>query len=176
MARLRVFPLLLVPALLIPGLGCGYRPAGHAARLPADLHTVAIPTFANSTSSYHLEQLLTEAVIREFLVRTRYRVTSTDDGHADAVLRGTVLTTQVYPVTVDSQTGRATSGMVVVTMRVTLSDRRGKVLYDNPGYSFHEPYQISREPSSFFQEETPALRRLAAEVARTLVSNVLEAY
>jgi len=169
----RVFLLLF----LLSGLAaCGYHTAGQASRLPADLHTVAIPTFQNSTSAYHIEQVLTEAVVREFLARTHYRVVSQDDGHADAVLHGTVLAIQIYPVTVDSVTGRATSGMVAVTMKVNFADRRGKVLYDNPGYSFHEPYQISREPSSFFQEETPALRRLASEFARTLVSNVLEAY
>jgi len=162
--------------LLLSGLGCGYHTAGQASRLPADLHTVAIPTFENSTSAYHIEQVLTEAVVREFLARTHYRVVSRDDGHADAVLHGTVLKIQIYPVTVDAVTGRATSGMVAVTTKVSLSDRHGKVLYNNPSYAFQEPYQISREPSSFFQEETPALRRLASEFARTLVSNVLEAY
>lgn len=166
----------LVLCLLIPAWACGYHTAGKSARLPAELHTVAIPTFENSSSTYHVEQVLTEAVVREFLSRTQYRVVTRDDHQADAVLHGTVLTTQIYPVTVDAQSGRATSGIVAVTMKVTLSDRQGKVLYDNPGYSFREQYQISREPSSFFQEETPALRRLAAEFARSLVSNVLEGY
>jgi hypothetical protein len=157
-------------------LACGYHTVGQGSRLPADVHTVAIPTFENKTTAYHVEQLLTEAVVREFLARTQYRVVSLNDGHADAVLRGTVLITRVDPVTYDSATGRSTSGMVSLTMKITLADKNGKILYDNPNYSFHEPYQISREPSSFFQEETPALRRLVAELARNLVSNVLETY
>jgi hypothetical protein len=65
---------------------------------------------------------------------------------------------------------------VVVTARVTLTDRHGKVLYQNPSYLFREEYQVSRELSSFFEEDSPALERLSREFARTLVSNVLEGF
>ncbi len=156
--------------------GCGYHTAGHAARLPQDLHTIAIPAFQNKTTSYRVEQVLTAAVVREFLARTGYKVVNQEDGAADATLRGTVMSTQIAPVTYDSQTGRASTALVTVAIRVALVDRNGKTLYDNPNYTFREQYQISREPSSFFQEETPAVERLARDFARTLVSNVLEAY
>ena len=66
--------------------------------------------------------------------------------------------------------------MVVLTAKVTLTDRRGKVLYENPSYLFREEYQVSRELSSFFEEDSPALERLSREFARTLVSNVLEGF
>ena len=52
----------------------------------------------------------------------------------------------------------------------------GKVLWQNQNYTFREQYQISREVSSFFEESDPALERLSLDFARTLVSNVLEAY
>ncbi|MFB3814118.1 MAG: LPS assembly lipoprotein LptE [Terriglobales bacterium] len=155
---------------------CGYRTQGRAVRLPRDLQTVAIPAFENATNAYRVEQVLTEAVVREFISRTRYRVVNQDDGSADATLRGTVLSTYIAPVTYDSQTGRASTALVTVTMKVSLVDRKGRLLYDNPSYLFREQYQISREPASFFQEESPAIERLAREFARTLVNNVLEAY
>ncbi len=167
-------PLWISSALLLAG--CGYHTAGHAGRLPADLHTIAIPAFENRTSAYKVEQVLTAAVVREFLARTQYKVVNHDDGDADAVLHGTVMTTQIAPVTYDSQTGRASTALVSVSMNVSLVDRHGKVLWQNTGYTFREQYQISREPSSFFQEEGPAVDRLARDFARTLVSNVLEAY
>jgi hypothetical protein len=63
-----------------------------------------------------------------------------------------------------------------VTARVTLTDRQGKILYQNPSYLFREEYQVSRELSSFFEEDSPALERLSREFARTLVSNVLEGF
>jgi hypothetical protein len=50
------------------------------------------------------------------------------------------------------------------------------VLFENPNYSFREQYQISSEITSFFEEESPAVDRLSQDFARTLVSNVLEAF
>ena len=80
------------------------------------------------------------------------------------------------PATYDSQTGRAASVLVVVSMKVSLTDRQGKVLFENPSYVFREQYQVSREVQSFFEEDSPALHRLSDEFARTLVSNILEGF
>ncbi len=166
----------LVAMLVLAMTGCGYHTAGHAVRLPQDLHTIAIPAFQNKTTSYRVEQVLTAAVVREFQTRTHYKIANQEDAAADATLRGTVVTTQIAPVTYDSQTGRASTALVTVALKVVLVDRNGKVLYDNPNYTFREQYQISHEPSSFFQEEAPAVDRLARGFARDLVSNVLEGY
>lgn len=155
---------------------CGYHVGGQASRLPQSVHTIAIPAFDNRTSTYRIEQLLTQTTVREFLTRTKYRIVSTPDDDTDAVLKGTVLTSTVAPVTFDSTTGRASSALVTVIMSVKLTDRKGKVLYENVGFGFREQYQISRELSSFFQEESPALDRMSRDFAHTLVSNVLEAF
>jgi hypothetical protein len=61
-------------------------------------------------------------------------------------------------------------------MKVSLTDKHGKVLYENPSYVFREQYQVTRELSSFFEESSPALDRLSREFARTLVSNILEGF
>ena len=155
--------------------GCGYHTAGHANLLPADLRSIAVPAFVNQTQTYKIEQTLTGAVVQEFATRTKYRITS-DPSSSDATLRGTVLSTYTTPLTYDSQTGRAASVLVIVTMSVSLADRQGRVLYQNPSYTFREQYQVSQELSSFFEEDSPALQRLSHEFARTLVSNLLEAF
>ena len=155
---------------------CGYHTAGHAVTLPANVQTIAIPAFVNQTQTYKIEQKLTAAVVREMVTRTHYRIVNEPSDSADATLRGTVVTTSTSPLTYDSQTGRASSALVVVTARVTLTDRQGKILYQNPSYLFREEYQVSRELSSFFEEDSPALERLSREFARTLVSNVLEGF
>jgi len=167
----------VVVLLLMSALGCGYHTVGgRSSRLPPDLHTIAIPAFQNTTTTYHIEQVLTEAVVREFAERTQYRVVTRDDGGADAALHGAVLYVGLTPLTSDSQTGRLASAQASIVVKISLVDRHGKVLFDNPGYSFHQEYELSRNPSNFFQEESPALDRLARDFARTLVSNVLEAY
>lgn len=144
--------------------------------MPANVHTIAIPAFGNKTTTYRVEQLLTEAVIREFITRTKYRVVNSATPDADATLTGTVLGSTIAPVTFDSQTGRASTALVTVNMSVRVVGRDGKVLFENPGYLFREQYQVSRELSSFFEEQSPAFDRMSRDFARTLVSNVLEAF
>lgn len=162
--------------LCMAACGCGYHTAGHIKTLPEDIHTIAVPAFINQSQTYRVEQKLTAAVVREFVTRTNYHVVNAPGQAADATLQGTVLLTLAVPATYDSQTGRAASVDVVVIMRVSLTDRRGKVLYDNASYVFRDQYQVSRELSSFFEENSPALDRLSREFARTLVSNILEGF
>lgn len=164
-----------VLVLLIAAAGCGYHAAGKGSQIPTEVRTIAIPAFVNQTQTYRIENLLTQAVVREFNTRTKYRITS-DPGEADAVLSGTVLSTQLAPLTYDSNTGRASSGLVTVTMKVNLKTKDGRVLYENGNYVFREQYQVSGQVSSFFEEESPAMDRVSKDFARMLVSNVLEMY
>jgi len=167
----------LAAYLCLLAVGCGYHTAGHAAQLPENVKTIAIPGFVNQTQTYRIEQLLTGAVVQEFTTRTHYRVLNqAGDTDADATLRGTVLGASLTPLTYDSQTGRAASVLVTVSMRVALTDRAGKTLFQNPTYVFREQYEVSRELSSFFEEDSPAMGRLSRDFARTLVSNVLEGF
>jgi outer membrane lipopolysaccharide assembly protein LptE/RlpB len=165
----------LLAILCLFSFGCGYHTAGKANLLPSDLRTIAVPAFVNQTQTFKIEQMLTAAVVQEFGTHTNYHIVS-DPGAADAVLHGTVFSTYTTPLTYDSKTGRAASVLVIVGMKVSLTDRQGKVLYENPGYTFREQYQVSQELSSFFEEDSPAFQRLSREFARTLVSNVLEAF
>ncbi len=153
----RIFVLL---ACLISA-GCGYHAAGHANLLPPDLRTLAVPAFVNQTQTYKIEQTLTAAVVQEFTTRTKYHITADPS---------------TTPLTYDSQTGRASSVLVIVSLKVALTDRQGRVLYQNPSYVFREQYQVSQDLSSFFEEDSPAFQRLSRSFSRTLVSNVLEAF
>src|SRR5208282_2488096 len=122
--------------LLMAGAGCGYHTAGHAVQLPENVKTIAVPAFVNETTTYRIEQLLTSSVMREFTTRTHYHILNDPGEAADATLRGTVLSASSSPLTYNSATGQAASVLVVVSMRVSLTDRHGKVLYQNPSYLF----------------------------------------
>lgn len=157
--------------------GCGYHAnTGKASTLPASVHTIAIPAFQNRTQMFRVEQVLTAAVVREFNTRTQYRIATSGESNPDATLQGVVTSAEFAPVTYDSKTGRASSALVTITAQVKLVARDGRVLFENPNYTFREQYQVSREISSFFEEESPAVDRLSRDFARTLVSNVLEGY
>jgi outer membrane lipopolysaccharide assembly protein LptE/RlpB len=167
--------------LLLATSGCGYHTVGHSVQLPANVKTIAIPTFKNETNTYRIEQMLTNSVVREFTTRTHYHILNgsneNDAGDAaDATLRGTVLSTSASPLTYNTATGQAASVLIVVSMKVSLSDRQGKVIYQNPSYLFREQYEVSQDLASFFEEDSPAFRRLSQDFARTLVSNILEDY
>jgi outer membrane lipopolysaccharide assembly protein LptE/RlpB len=114
--------------------------------------------------------------VREFTTRTHYRIVSDPGEAADATLHGTVLSTSASPLTYNATTGQTASVLVVVSMNVSLIDRQGKVLYQNPSYLFREQYEISQDIASFFEEDSPAYRRLSQDFARTLVSNILEGF
>ena len=175
----RATPRWAATAVLGMGLaasGCGYHRAGNAAELPQNIHTIAIPGFVSHSQTFRIEQLLTDAVVREFNARTEYHVIHEANGDADAVLKATVLSASANPLAYDSTTGRAISALVTVSIQVTLTDGHGKVLFENPSYLFHDQYEISRDLTSFFQEDSPAVDRLSRDFARTLVANILEAY
>lgn len=171
-----IFIVPLVVLFSVGAVGCGYHAAGHVVTIPDNVRTIAIPAFVNQTQTYKIEQMLTAAVVREMVLRTHYHVVNDTAGDPDAILRGTVLSTYTTPLTYDSQTGHAASVLVVISMKVSLTDRLGKVLYQNPSYLFREQYEVSSDPSTFFEEDTPAYQRLSRDFAQTLVSNLLEGF
>ncbi|MFZ0771961.1 MAG: LptE family protein [Candidatus Sulfotelmatobacter sp.] len=162
--------------LVLLSAGCGYHTAGHSVHLPENVKTIAVPAFTNVTTTYRIEQTLTASVVREFTTRTHYRILADPSEATDATLRGTVLSTSSSTLTYNSATGQAASVLVVVSMKVSLTDRQGKVLYQNPSYVFREQYEVSQDLASFFEEDSPAFRRLSQDFARTLVSNILEGF
>jgi len=156
--------------------GCGYHVAGHDSSLPSGWHEIAIPAFKNDTPQYRVEQMFTEAVIREFISRTKYRVTQ-DPASADAVLHGEVLSIETTPLLFDAETGEVRTMLVTVHTRVELIDNKSeKAVYSNKDVIFRQQYQISSDVQSFFNEQSPALRRMSRDLASQLVSGVLDSF
>jgi hypothetical protein len=164
--------LLLVLIMLINA--CGYHTGGHADLIPKTVETIAIPAFTNNTTRYKLTDQLPEAITREFIARTHYRVVP-DPGTADAVLTGMVLAYGASPTVFDPTTGRASAIELHVNLRLTLTERAtGKVLFSRPNYLVRDRYQISVDPTAFFEESEPALARASKEVARLVVTSILD--
>ena len=165
---------LLLSVFCLLSFACGYHVAGRGDRLPADVKTIAVPIFTNQSSRFRIEQRLTQAVTREFIERTSFRITP-DPSQADAVLKGTVKEVRAGAVTFDLQTGRATALQIQVTAGVELVDlHTKKFLFANPTYVFREEYQVSQTAANLFEEDQPALDRISRDLARTLVTEILE--
>lgn len=156
--------------------GCGYHVAGVSSHLPSDWQTIAVPAFKNDTTRYRIEQRMTEAVIREFVARTKYRIIQ-DPARADAVLHGEVLSVDATPMLFNATTGEVTTMLVTVHTKVALVDNRTqKPVYKMDDMVFRQEYQISTDVQSFFQEQDPALERMSRDLAAKLVSNVVEGF
>jgi outer membrane lipopolysaccharide assembly protein LptE/RlpB len=173
---MRQFTLVLTAISLLSLSGCGYHTLGAASHLPPEVHTLSVPVFATRTEAYHTETAMTEAVIREFATRTRFRVTPDEGPDADAVLRGTILKEYVAPLTYNSSTQQSSSFLITMVVSVTLTGRGGKVLYENKNYVFRQQYQSTMDLPTFLQEDPAAVERLSREFARQLVADVLEGF
>jgi hypothetical protein len=169
---------LLIPLLAICALAssCGYKTTGQNDLLPANLKTIAIPAFTNMTLRYRLAERIPSAISREFLSRTRYRIVA-DPAEADAELRGSIVNFLSAPTIFDQATGRAAGIQVTVVLNMALVEKgTGKVLYQRNNFEVRQRYEISVDQVAFFDESEPALARLSQEVARQVVSSVVEVF
>ena len=66
---------------------------------------------------------------------------------------------------------------MIVHLKVVLTERAsGKVIYNRPDFMISERYEISVDPKSYFDESPAAVDRLSRDVARTVVSGILERF
>ena len=168
---------LVFSLIVVLGLSsCGYHSVGAATHLPPGTRTLAIPVFATRTNANHTEAVMTSAVIREFITRSRLRVTPKESSDADAVLHGTILTQTVAPLTYNAETQESSTFLVTMVVAVTLKGRDGRILYQNNNYVFRQQYQATTDLPTFLDESPAAVERLSRDFARALVADVLESF
>lgn len=162
--------------LSFASLSCGYHVNNNTTSdtIPQNIKTIAIPAFTNVTIRYKLTAFLPAAITREFISRTRYRVVD-DPTQADAILTGSVIKFDSYVLTFDPVTSRASTIQMIVTMAITLRDRAtNAVLFTRPRFEMRQVYEVSIDPKGYVDESTIGLDRLSREVARSVVSAILE--
>jgi len=173
---MRKFLLSLMASGFVSLSGCGYHTVGTATHLPASASSIAVPLFVNQTKSYHTETVMTEAVIRELATRTRLRVEPREDNNADLQLKGVILKETIVPYTYNSTTQQSSSFLITVVASVTVTDRGGKVVYENKNYTYRQQYQSTSNLPTFLQENPAAIERLAREFSHGLVADLLESF
>ena len=180
MKALSALALVVVGTAVISG--CGYALAGRGSFLPADIRVVGIPLLENRTPIQRIDQAITEKVRTEFLSRGKYEIRPSAGG-ADAVLSGAITGFVSQPVGLDQQLASASRYRFTVTMRVQFTDsRNGEVLWSNETLTFSEEYDVRTrggtqlEGAVLIEQEGPAVDRLATDLARYVVSSILEAF
>ena len=161
--------------------GCGYALAGRGSFLPDYIMVVGIPQFENRSSFSRVEEVLTEKVRTEFIGRGKYQVIPDAPG-ADALLAGEILAVSVQPVGFNEQQ-LASRYLLTWTMKVTFTDARtSAVLWSNDALTFRGEYELSTrgntaiEGASFVDQERSSIDRISSDVARSVVTSILEAF
>jgi hypothetical protein len=169
--RLSAFLLML---LFVSGFAECYKPITKN-QLPSRIKTVAVPAFQNNALRYKIESRFTEAVVNELIHRGRgLRVQGQREG-ADAVIEGVIKSFNYGGVLLDDK-GRARIFEVTIEAAVTVRDQTAnRVLYDNQNFVFRGEYEFANDPRNFFNEEDPAVQRMARNFAESIVSTLTNA-
>jgi hypothetical protein len=171
---LRVVPLALLLLFVTGFRGC-YKPVTKSG-LPKRIKTVAVPAFQNNALRYKIETRFTEAVIKEIVRRGRGLRVQSEAKDADAVIDGIIKSFTFSGVLLDDR-GRARIFEVTITAAVTVRDQiENRVLYDNQNYVFRGEFEFTNDPRSFFNEEDPAVERMARSFAESVVSTLVNGF
>jgi len=177
----RIVALVAVVCLGALAGGCGYALAGRGSFLPAEIRIIGIPQLQNQSTFFNVEQVLTEKLRAEFIGRGKYRVVPEAEG-ADAVLTGTVTNISVQPVGLNDQQA-ASRYLFVMTMKVEFTQAgTNQVLWQNDSLIFRETYDLSFSPATavegatFLDQQRSSFDRIALDVARTVVTAIVEAF
>jgi hypothetical protein len=175
------FVLLAVLVAATTGPGCGYALAGRGSFLPDYIRVVGIPVLVNQTTFFQVEQVLTEKMRTEFIGRGNYTIVPDVTG-ADAVVTGTVTGISVQPVGFTEQQ-LASRYLFTITMRVEFTDSRtNTVLWSNQSLSFSSEYELNTrgntaiEGAAFLDQERSSFDRIANDIARSVVTSIVEAF
>jgi hypothetical protein len=177
MKRITGLALFLITLVITLGAGpCGYQKAGQAVSLPDHIQTVGVQIFRNDSVRYRVEQRFTTAVVEEVLRRSSRIKFATEAAKADALITGNIRSFGVRSVLLDNN-GRTRVFEITINAAVTVRDQtKNKVIFDNQRLTFRGEYELSDDPSSFFNEEDPAVERLARDFARSVLSTVTEGF
>ena len=160
--------------LAVSGFRECYKPVTNSG-LPKNIKTVAVPAFQFEVEGarYRIESRFTEAVTKEIIKRGRGLKVQGSRENADAVVEGTIRSFNFSGVLLDRD-GRARVYEVTVVAAVTIRDlKTNKILYDNQNFIFRDSFEFSDDPRSFFNEEDPAVERMARAFAESVVSTIV---
>jgi hypothetical protein len=174
MSKLIRLQLLFLTLLFVSGFAECYKPVTKN-QLPERIKTIAVPAFQNSALRYKVQSRFTAAVINELVHRGRGLRVQGDREGADAVIEGIIKTFNFTGVLLDDK-GRARIFEVTIVAAVTVRDQtENRVLYDNQNFFFRGEYEFANDPRNFFNEEDPAVHRMARSFAESIVSTLINA-
>ena|SRR5215510_4495783 len=175
----RAYRWIAIVLVLLIHSGCGYSLAGRGSFLPAYIRTIGIPTFSNATPVFDLDRQITDRVRSEFIGRGKYAIVPSSTG-VDALLTGVIGSVTLTPTALN-QNQQATRYALILTVSAEFKDMHtNKVLWANPVMQYREEFTLDPtsavDTTTFLAQNVNAQERMASELARALVSAILEAF
>lgn len=157
--------------------GCGYRLVGTSNFLPDELQLLYLDQFENLTTWSDVDQRLNESIAREWVRRGRFQLVE-QRKEAQVELTGIIRSIQMVPVGLDDR-GRATEYQMTLSVSVQLLDVRGdepELLWEDKAFSRRTSYEVDLSAVDFFDRQIQAMELVSEELARALVTAVLEGF
>ncbi|BAM04669.1 LPS assembly lipoprotein LptE [Phycisphaera mikurensis] len=158
--------LLLAAAAALPG--CGYSSRG---LYPAGVQTIALPLFDNQTYERGLESDLGEALVKQVVTRTPYRVA--DGSVAQSTLTGTIRRAARRSLALTRTGGVPEEVEYAITVDFTWADASGRRVFSEAvglqQVGTHAPAPGLGEPEAVAVQN--AIERLAADIVDLMRSD-----
>jgi len=171
----------LILTLALVSSSCGYALAGRGSFLPDYIRVIGIPPIENRSTYQQVELVLTDKIRTEFIGRGKYTVVPEASG-SDAVLAAEITGISAQPVGFN-ESQLASRYLFIMTMKVQLTDTRtNMVLWSNDSLTFREESELTTRTANtsfdalFLDQERSSFDRIATDVARTVVTAILEAF
>lgn len=157
----------VVPML---ALAAGCRAYVWTSSVPADLRTVAVPTFRNESDVTELGNVVARQVLREFQREGTYRIASHDDCAIE--IQGVLKDASQHTVAYERKTGlRTREHSLSVVAEVSFVNRKtGQVLVDNRRYRARTTFLANDD---VLTAQRDASGRIAEDLARQIVDDAL---
>ena len=168
---IRRYTLFLFTGLLVALAACGYRLGGVPCESHLTVRKIGVPLFQNRSFEPRAEDVLTES----FRVRVQALpcFSLSPVGRADALLKGTILSIQTYPVAVDTDFLALEYGMLLA-LTVTLeqcSDK--KILWRANRVEQEIRFYASSDPMLLQVNNREALEKAARVISERVMDQLL---
>jgi hypothetical protein len=161
-------------SLALAAAACGYRFQGSQRALAGGIRTLAVPVLENPTLEPGLGPLLAAALRDQFARSAAIRLVPTED--AEAVLRGRVVAFDADVVAFNLE-GLAVEYRATLRLDLALTDRKGeRIFWADPALTGTDTYQASSNPLVTEANRREAIRRLAADLGRSVRDRMLAGF
>lgn len=152
---------------------CNYSLVGRGSSLPADVKSVRIPIFKNSTGEPDLETIVTRVIKEEFIKDGRLKVD--DSSSSDSVLSGEIQSYTLRPLAYDVDNNVTEYSVVLSIFLVHTNNHTGKIMQRR---KVKTTWQYKVDPSISVAESLrhDAIETAAIQSADSIISLIIESF